>query len=63
MENEQIEPSPCALEMEDLAHIVFGARWHKEKHQVKLPAAHNADTPACVKLHGLLPAATGGYYA
>eukprot|EP00971_Amphidinium_carterae_P025968 512067-Amphidinium_carterae.7 len=37
-----------------LSHIIFQCPcWHKERRQVELPAA---DTPACVKLHGLLPA-------
>eukprot|EP00971_Amphidinium_carterae_P046112 907736-Amphidinium_carterae.2 len=44
------------LQREDLSHIMFRcARWHKERRQVELPA-DDEETPACVKLHGMLPA-------
>eukprot|EP00971_Amphidinium_carterae_P309320 6146927-Amphidinium_carterae.1 len=46
----------CCEEAEDLAHILFRCpHWHKERRQVELPADDDG-TPACVKLHGLLPA-------
>eukprot|EP00971_Amphidinium_carterae_P089125 1763867-Amphidinium_carterae.1 len=46
----------CVRCIEELSHIVFCCpHWHKERRQVEVPA-DDADTPACVKLHGLLPA-------
>eukprot|EP00971_Amphidinium_carterae_P241971 4804262-Amphidinium_carterae.3 len=46
----------CREEPEVLAHILFRCpQWHKERRQVELPD-DDAETPPCVKLHGLLPA-------
>eukprot|EP00971_Amphidinium_carterae_P002319 45812-Amphidinium_carterae.3 len=46
----------CQEEPEDLAHILFRCpHCNKERRQVQLPE-DDETTPACVKLHGLLPA-------
>eukprot|EP00971_Amphidinium_carterae_P223733 4439128-Amphidinium_carterae.1 len=49
----------CGEEVENLEHIVLHRlhcpHWNKERREACLPS-HTAVAPACVRLHGLLPA-------
>eukprot|EP00971_Amphidinium_carterae_P218025 4328230-Amphidinium_carterae.1 len=46
----------CGEDVENLEHIVLHCpHWNKERREACLPA-HTAVAPACVRLHGLLPA-------
>eukprot|EP00971_Amphidinium_carterae_P118868 2354618-Amphidinium_carterae.1 len=46
----------CGEDVENLEHIVLHCpHWNKERREACLPA-HTPVAPACVRLHGLLPA-------
>eukprot|EP00971_Amphidinium_carterae_P123071 2436713-Amphidinium_carterae.2 len=50
----------CAEGVENLEHIVHHCpHWYKERRESCLPS-HAQDAPACVRLHGLLPAPPPG---
>eukprot|EP00971_Amphidinium_carterae_P243814 4842290-Amphidinium_carterae.1 len=50
----------CGKAVENLEYIVHHClHWHKERRESGLPATAQ-QAPACVRLHGLLPAPTPG---
>eukprot|EP00971_Amphidinium_carterae_P165957 3289420-Amphidinium_carterae.1 len=50
----------CGEEVENLEHIVLHRpHWNKERREACLPS-HTSVAPACVRLHGLLPAPPPG---